>query len=62
MEELNPPLRNTAEYQRGLRTNRKSGKIVLPCKPKFPRKGKSFFQARFAADSIFGQVISWRPI
>ncbi len=45
----------------GLRKNRTPGKIVLPCKPKFPRRGKSFFQARFAADSIFGQVIPWTP-
>jgi hypothetical protein len=45
-----------------LRRNKRSGKIVLPCRPKFLRKGKSFFQAHFAADSIFGQVIPWTPI
>jgi hypothetical protein len=29
------------------------GKIVLPCKPGYPLKGKSFFLARFVADLIF---------
>jgi hypothetical protein len=41
---------------------RKSGKIILLCKPRFPRKGKSFFRARFVVDSIFAQEIPWTPI
>jgi hypothetical protein len=45
-----------------LRKNRKESKIVLPCRLEFPRKGRSFFQAHFAADLIFGPVIPWTPI
>jgi hypothetical protein len=35
---------------------RRRGKIVLLCKLKFPPRDKSFFQARFVANSIFEQV------
>jgi hypothetical protein len=45
-----------------LRNRRNLGKIVLPCRPKFPRRDKSFFQGRFGADSIFVQAIRWTPI
>ena len=45
-----------------LRNRRDEGKIVLPCRPKFPRRDKSFFQARFAAASISVQAIRWTPI
>jgi hypothetical protein len=45
-----------------LRNRRDGGKIVLPCRLKFPRRDKSFFQGRFGADSIFVQAIRWMPI
>jgi len=35
------------------------GKIVLPCKPRYPLKGKSFFLARFVADLTFAPGIRW---
>jgi hypothetical protein len=38
------------------------GKIVLPCKPKYRPRDKSFFQGRFAVDSIFVQGIPWTRI
>jgi hypothetical protein len=38
---------------------RDSGKMVLPCRPKFPQRDKSFFQGRFGAASIFVQAIHW---
>jgi len=37
------------------------GKIVLPCKPRYPLKGKSFFLARFVADLTFVPEIHWMP-
>jgi hypothetical protein len=40
---------------------RDGGKMVLPCRPKSPRRDKSFFQARFDAASIFVQAIRWTP-
>src|SRR5260221_1098347 len=40
---------------------RDGGKMVLPCRPKFPRRDKSFFQGRFGAASIFVQAIRWTP-
>jgi hypothetical protein len=45
-----------------LRNRRDEGKLVLPCKPKFPRRDKSFFQGHFAAASISVQAIRWTPI
>jgi len=45
-----------------LRKTLPSGKIVLPCKPRYRPRDKSFCQGRFAADSIFGQVILWTRI
>jgi hypothetical protein len=51
--------RKTAAW---LRKKEQRGKIVLPCRPKFLRRDKLFFQGRFAADSIFGQVILWTLI
>jgi len=41
---------------------RDGGKIVLPCRLRFPRSDKSFFQGRFGAASIFVQAIRWTPI
>src|ERR1700722_11882171 len=40
---------------------RDGGKIVLPCRRKFPPRDKSFFQGRFGAASIFVQAIRWTP-
>jgi hypothetical protein len=45
-----------------LRNRRDEGKIVLPCRPKFPRRDKSFFQGHFGAASISVQAIRWTPI
>jgi hypothetical protein len=45
-----------------LRRNKRSGKIVLPCRPKFPRRDKSFFRGHFGAASISVQAIRWTPI
>jgi hypothetical protein len=45
-----------------LRKTFKYGKIVLPCEPKYRPRDKSFFQGRFAADSIFVQGIPWTRI
>jgi hypothetical protein len=38
------------------------GEIVLPCKPRYPPRDKSFCQGRCAAELIFGQVILWTRI
>jgi hypothetical protein len=45
-----------------LRNRRDEGKIVLPCRPKFPQRDKSFFQGHFAVASISVQAIRWTPI
>ncbi|MGC1450212.1 MAG: tyrosine-type recombinase/integrase [Candidatus Sulfotelmatobacter sp.] len=45
-----------------LRNRRDVGKIVLPCRPKFPRRDKSFFRGHFGAASISVQAIRWTPI
>jgi hypothetical protein len=45
-----------------LRNRRDEGKIVLPCRPKFPRRDKSFFQGHFGAASISVQAILWTPM
>jgi hypothetical protein len=45
-----------------LRNRRDQGKIVLPCRPKFPRRDKSFFRAHLGAASISVQAIRWTPI
>jgi hypothetical protein len=38
------------------------GKIVLPCRPKFPLRAKWFFPDRFVGDSIFVPGIHWTSI
>ena len=34
-------------------TSKREGKILLPCRPKFPLKGKSFLPVRFVAGWTF---------
>lgn len=49
-------------YLRQLPDTRSESKIVLPCKPKFPRRDKSFFQVHFAVGWISAQAIRWMRI
>jgi len=45
-----------------VRKDEDKGKIVLPCKPNYQPRDKSFFRDRFAGGLIFVQVIHWKQI